>query len=385
MGRTKVVMLVLSEMRYDARVHREADALGRAGFDVVVFGLYDGTGPLAEDAANYRIRRIRVSTRPLLPSRASFHLVKYIEFVSRACSMAALENADIYHAHDLNALVPLGLVAQFKDRPLVYDAHELWCERPGTPLLPLWRKLEGSFMRRAVLLIAPSPERLEHLVQSYEFRGSRLVVRNCPPYREIERNSALLDYARSHNPRVRYIALLHGRIGQVKIPELAIGALCSCQDRVGLVFVGPVESDYQNHLMSLAENLGVGDRTFFHPAVPHERLLDLVASADLGLVLYKPDGLQYLYCAPNKYYECLMAGTPMIGNDLPCLHSLIEQNDVGIVCATDAGAVGQAIDSVVSRPRVRQDMQDNALSLAKHQLNWQLEQQNFLRAYGSLR
>lgn len=380
----KVVMLVLTEMRYDARVHREAEALGRAGYEVVVFGLYDGVGPPVEDMDAYRVHRIQVFTRYRLPSRSVFHLIKYIEFVMRAFFLALFENADVYHAHDLNALVPLSLVARARKRPLVYDAHELWCERPGKPLLSIWRKLEERLIREASLLIAPSQERLGHLVNSYGFEGMSLVVRNCIPYQEVKPSSALLDYVQPHNPEIRQTVLLHGRISQVKVPELAIGALCSCQEEVGLVFVGPIEAEYRDHLKSLAENLGVEKRTFFHPAVPHDQLLDLVASADLGLILYKSEGLQYLYCAPNKFYECLMVGTPMIGNDLPCLHSLIEQNKVGIVCDTDPESLGRAVDWLISHPFLRRRMQNRALALARHRMNWQIEQERFLKAYQQL-
>ena len=90
--------------------------------------------------------------------------------------------------------------------------------------------------------------------------------------------------------------------------------------------------------------------------MPHEDLLALTATADFGLSLIEPVSLSYEYCMPNKLFEYMMAGVPVIVSPTVEQRKLVERYGSGIVArsssAADARATGNSgIDALpTSRP-----------------------------------
>ena len=86
-------------------------------------------------------------------------------------------------------------------------------------------------------------------------------------------------------------------------------------DNAVLVFMGhgPMRSDTEQ----LVENLGLQSKVRFIDPVPPEKLLSVTASADLGLTFLEDCCLNHRYALPNKLFEYLAAGVPVIASDLP--------------------------------------------------------------------
>ena len=68
---------------------------------------------------------------------------------------------------------------------------------------------------------------------------------------------------------------------------------------------------------------------FFFPAVDQSILLEYSASADVGIIPYPHVDLNSYYCTPNKLFEFIQAGLPMIANDSPELNRFIKDNQIG--------------------------------------------------------
>ena len=82
--------------------------------------------------------------------------------------------------------------------------------------------------------------------------------------------------------------------------------------RIQLVFMG-----YGKLQGSIAEAAASSENVHFQPAVPYQEMLQYTKDADVGLVSVRPICLSYLYCLPNKLFECIQAGVPVLVNDLP--------------------------------------------------------------------
>ncbi|MBF4328677.1 glycosyltransferase, partial [Vibrio anguillarum] len=70
---------------------------------------------------------------------------------------------------------------------------------------------------------------------------------------------------------------------------------------------------------------------FFHPAVTPDVLLNYTSSADYGVSFIEDSCLSYRYCLPNKMFEYLMAGLPVLTSNLFEMKRLVEIEGVGIV------------------------------------------------------
>jgi glycosyltransferase involved in cell wall biosynthesis len=91
--------------------------------------------------------------------------------------------------------------------------------------------------------------------------------------------------------------------------------------------------DYASELDKLAHESGVASKVVFVPSKNQEELLLYTASADIGLIPY-PYGkdLNTHFASPNKLYEFISAGVPILSNKLPFVCEVVEGNNFG-VCA----------------------------------------------------
>ena len=78
------------------------------------------------------------------------------------------------------------------------------------------------------------------------------------------------------------------------------------------------------------------ENIYFHPAVPPDELLDFTSSADFGILFYENNCLNHYYCSPNKMFEYLMAGIPVLVSNLYEMKNLVEQYQIGIVATSNS-------------------------------------------------
>ncbi|TLM99085.1 MAG: hypothetical protein FDZ75_00915, partial [Actinobacteria bacterium] len=121
----RVVMLLMNDLRADARVDREASALAAAGHEVVVLALRSPEAPLTEERMGFSIRRVADFTT----AGFSRPLAKLAQARARSAafvSAVAEERPDVVHAHDTDTLAAAASAAAACNARLVYDAHELF-------------------------------------------------------------------------------------------------------------------------------------------------------------------------------------------------------------------------------------------------------------------
>jgi glycosyltransferase involved in cell wall biosynthesis len=136
-------------------------------------------------------------------------------------------------------------------------------------------------------------------------------------------------------------------------------------------------------LEALIVSEGVADRVRILPPVPYTELLDWTASADIGLLVYSPDySLNVQMCLPNKLFEYLMAGLPVLASPLDAVTEVIRTYDVGqIVHSLTQQDIGAAINSMLADRLALARMRCNALNAAKQDLCWEKESQQLIRLY----
>jgi glycosyltransferase involved in cell wall biosynthesis len=98
-------------------------------------------------------------------------------------------------------------------------------------------------------------------------------------------------------------------------------------------------------------------RHFTLPAVPPDDLVDWTASADVALVPLPPISFNQRFSTPNKFFEAITAGTPIVlGPDLPAMEEILVREDFGRVArslsATDLAA---AITQILELPSKQRD------------------------------
>jgi glycosyltransferase involved in cell wall biosynthesis len=131
---------------------------------------------------------------------------------------------------------------------------------------------------------------------------------------------------------------------------------------------------------ALIAELNLGDRITRLPRLPYEELRHYTANADIGLSLDKPVHLNYTYSLPNKLFDYLHAGVPVIASDLPEIRRIVEGYQVGMLLRdiTPHG-IAAAITSALASPDLKK-WKANAKEAAR-ELNWQKESEVLRQIY----
>ena len=385
-----VCMHVLGRYREDVRVQRAAETLAGAGVAVTVVDL-EWEGDAAAGAARDGVRVTHVAARGWHRSRRfrPWFLVSMAWLFVRSVLRLARVRADAYHAHDTKALPACFLAARLRGAALVFDSHELPLASEAE--VPHWRGLiwlTTAMLRvvvpRCAAVVTVSPPIAREIRERYGGPAVTL-IRNVPPYRAVARTDRLRQHL--HLPPATRIALYQGALAEDRGLDRLVGAARFLTGDVVIVLMGPDTEGQACLLEDQAVRQGVVRRVRIIPPVPYGELLEWTASADLGLLVYAPERSPNIrMCLPNKLFEYLVAGLPVLASPLDAVAEIVESHRVGLVVPSPEPAdVAAAIDRLLSDPARCADMRRHALDVARRELNWERERQRLLDLYRDLR
>ncbi len=398
-------MVVKNRLSNDARVKKEIAALHNDGWRVTVIAMPEAGSPELENKNGVRI------LRPLIHSKAKENLRSQVERASSESKgsvkasiinslrrnrlrrffadlqrdipwenklrKAAWEvNADVYHANDLDTLAICGKVAQQRNAKLVYDSHELWLESSryltATNLFNRirLRKIEQKYAPNADAVIAVTPLRGEKMMQMYPSLKNLVIVENAPEKLEkIPKTGRLRSMIDAKPDTV--IALYQGVICPERgLEELLKAARLVKNPKVKFVVIGM--DAWNGTLQKMAVDMDLGDKIAFLPPVPSEELPEITVDADMGFILFRNTCLNHYYSLPNKLYEYMMAGVPIISSDFPELSRVLKEVGSGITVDPDSpAAIANAVDKLAGNKVLRQEMKESGRAAALAKYNWE--------------
>ena len=314
----------------------------------------------------------------------------FFSYYCSAYKVTAKETHDIYHAHDLNALPVAYLAAKRDKAKLVYDSHELYVERNKLqPSSRLWkfvlRRLESFLARRADAVLTVNESLAEVLAKRYRIPPPTVVMNTPAKLGRPESLPVTKDILRNElsiSPDVE-VLLYVGRITFNRGLEQVILSLEYLEDCC-LVFMGGGDEKYKKSLFSLAKNTGVDHRFFFFGPVPSEKVIYFASGADLGIAAIANSCLSYYYCSPNKLFEYMNAGLPVIASAFPELEKVVLQHQIGLTFdPTSPEDIARAAKEILGDPDRRERMKQNAFKAA-NSYNWENESKKLLQIYASL-
>lgn len=369
----RIVMFLFHTFHNDHRVLKEARSLVRAGNDVTLIAMRE-TDDLPEKAIEegIEVRRLRLHKWP-------FRKGRFLEYFLRAGYEGWKLNPDVYHCHDLDTLLPGFLGSIRRGAPLVYDSHELYSE---THFLigrkreqSIWNFLERHLIRHTSRVITVSDPIARELRTRYSIEKP-VVVRNIP---ELVPLPSPTPFFKDNNGGP--IFLCQGYMQPGRGLEVLIHAM-KFVPRGRLVLLG--NGEIRDDLQTLLQRLDLTDRVHLFPAVPLERLLGYTACATVGLIAYSTESLNFQYALPNKFFEYLMAGVPVLTSNIPEVAQLVRDFNVGrIVEPCDPYHIARELNSIVADPDKWKKLSENCRK-AVRRLQWAREEEKLLHVYSKL-
>jgi glycosyltransferase involved in cell wall biosynthesis len=389
----KVCMHVLGRARTDVRAMRAAKTLVAAGYSVSIVdieGASECTRP-TEDIHGARVKHITVSEAFIATRFLKRVLIRSARMLIRSALRLIQTPADIYHALDLPAFPACYIAARLRRKSLIFEAYELPLSTLPLSELTLSRRLLQALLARLLVYMVPrcagvitvSPPIVQEMYKRYHIPKVTL-IRNIPECRDVQKS----DRIRQHlglSPEVR-IALYQGHLQPDRGLDRLVRTAAFLERNIVIVMMGSSAGRTQAQIEDLITHEGVTDRVKIIPPVPYAELPDWTSSADIGLIIYKPDyspNVQMML--PNKLFEYLMAGLPVLASSLEAVIEIIKTHDVGRVLPSLAPAdIGAAINTILTDQVALDRMHRNALEVVQQEFCWEKECHQLLRVYDDI-
>ncbi|MBL0419556.1 glycosyltransferase [Ramlibacter sp. AW1] len=339
------VHLYPSPMSNESRIFREARALADMGlFDRVVLVGVGQAGLHENEEIQREISIVRIGARK--PNSSLLRKVlSTLGWSLRVYGRYRGEDVRCVNCHSVSVL-PLSVALKYATgAKLVYDPHELETEAQGLGGLRKWfaKRIERLLIHQADQCVFVGRAIEQWYVREYGIERST-VVYNCPA-RVTALNS---DYFRVHFklPHHQRIFLYQGVIADGRGIKSLVRAFSGLADRAALVIMG-----YGPLAGWVAEQAKLHGNIRFHEAVPPDRLLSYTCAADFGLSVIEPSSLSYEYCMPNKLFEYLMVGKPVLVSPNVEQRDFVERHLVGeIAVDVSPPAIQDAARRLLDKP-----------------------------------
>ena len=370
--RNRVAFSVTNCICYDQRVLKIADTVSRLNCDITIIGRTSGD---CSDSVSVPFKTMRFR----MIFRRGFLFYKF--FNIRLFFFLLFNNYDILVSNDLDTLLPNFLVSKLKRLPLVYDSHEYFTDVPEIKNRPfvkwVWKSIEKSIFPGLKNVMTVSEPIASLYEKRYHVRPQ--VIRN------FSRNSTdIISFTRREleiSP-ADFLVIIQGTgINIEKGAEELIEAI-NILSGVALLIIG--SGDVLPQLNKRVRELKLENQVKFIPQVPWEILMRYTKSADIGMCIEKDTNLNYRFSLPNKLFDYISAGIPVIASNLPETGKIIEENKCGrIINQVTPEDISSAISELRNNPVLLSELKRNAVS-ASEKLNWETESEKIKEFYNKI-
>jgi glycosyltransferase involved in cell wall biosynthesis len=269
----------------------------------------------------------------------------------------------------------------------VYDARDIYLEarnmaRMNVAARWLLARAERGWAHRSSRVITVNDAYADVMAERLRVRRP-LVVMNCsyrfdPPRPPVRRFHALLGL-----PPEQRVVLYHGGL----FPHRGIEELMDAiRDVPGATLVLMGYGVLEPALREAAAAPALADRVRFAPAVRPDELLDWVAAADVVAMPIQPSTLNHRLTTPNKLFEAMAAGVPVVASDLPGMATIVRETGCGVLCdPADPASIAGAIRGVLEgSDDDRRGWSDRAIAAAHERYSWERQAAILLDEYARL-
>lgn len=366
----KIVHITSVHSRYDTRIFlKECQSLACVPDYQVSLLVSDGIG--GEAKCNVHI----------IDMGNKVNRLKRIFFISRSLYRIAIHlRGNIYHLHDPE-LIPIGLRLLKKGKIVIFDAHEdlpkqiltkpylnrglKWC------LSRILACYEARVCGQFDAIVAATPAIRDKFLR---INPHTVDINNFPILKELETPVSSWN---KRKPHVCYI----GGITEIRGIREMVRVMEHVQTDARLQLAGTFsEPDVEAEVGSYPGWQRV-DRYGF---VNRETVKDILASGMVGIVIFHP-APNHLEAQPNKMFEYMSAGIPVIASDFPLWRKIIDGNQCGIcVDPLNVSAIGRAIDFLLEHPDEAEAMGSRGRKAIQEQFNWKIEEKKLIQLYEQL-
>ncbi|MBN2423850.1 MAG: glycosyltransferase family 4 protein [Calditrichaceae bacterium] len=370
----KIIVLTISDLIYEANLHRKLMSLTKSGCNVRLLAAYHPNLNIEiwQGIDLTRIRLIKKTT-----------IIKFVHFLLFSFLWVIFRKADLYISYDTLPLLPVKIASALHRKPFIYDSVELLAGLNQLEEKPIRKKIWMCYEKRGIKgvnrLITVCQSDASHIKTLYKDLPEPVVVRNTPEFKRIKAGHQVVRN-KFRIPADHWIGIYQGMLFEGRGLRNLIRAIPG-RDKFTLIIVG--QGPLMPELKNMAKELKIEDRVIYTGLVPFYELHDYTASADIGFTIISGKGLSYYHALPNKLFEYIQAGIPVIGSDYPEIKKIIEEDDIGYTVNPESvEEISQAIKKMLDEENYKKFK--NRILKISEKYTWQQESQIYLRTIKSV-
>ena len=316
----KIAFTYLGPLRYRGRLFKQIKTLQKAGHKCMV--IHGRTEDEEPDYSSYSfsVIPIHVVQEKFKPLTIAMQLL----FAYRAAGLIQSVGADAVVCVALQSALS-GAMAKRKNNSLffVFDSNELSLEMFNSGLKHrIWRFVQNRVLKYADVVMHAERHRLDYFHNTYQTDAKPFLLENLPYYRE---NLP----SRRKNEDLRFVYL--GVLAPDRYCTVMLEAFAGMREHgISFDLVGYYGSrKYRREVEDVLSRCRA-DNVRVLPPVDHDDIYSILENYDVGLAFYKNTNLNNYYCAPNKVYDYIQMGMPVITNDYPGLKEIVADNKIGV-------------------------------------------------------
>ena len=374
-GNKRILILRSNPVDPDPRVEKEAETLLKAGYTVDIF--------CWDRQEDYQIREsvirmehgtcnvFRIGIKASFGGGFKKNLRPLLKF-QRAITSFIKENQQKYsavHACDFDTGLSAYRATRGTQIKIVYDIFDYYADAFSVPgsLKRIIMTLDSHIINHADGVIICSEQRREQIKGTHPKRLA--VIHNSPTEKAFESGSKETD---SQLLRIAYVGILSdGRL----IPELLkIVSLHEQEYELSIAGFGKLESLAQEYA-ERCKNI------VFHGRTDYSRTLEIENEADVLPAIYDPSVANHRYAAPNKFYEALMLGKPLIMCRNTGMSDLVEEYRIGVCIDYSEESLAEGLGIIRGRLPEYRAGSSSEKGIYREQYSWETMSKRLIHLY----
>lgn len=308
-------------------------------------------------------------------------IAAYIQFALASCwATLQVRRPDVVFATSTPLTIGIpGIFASKRWRvPLVFEVRDLWPEAPiqmgalrNPAAIALARWLERTIYRSSAHVVALSPGMAEGVREAGVAQEKVTIIPNASDLDLFRPDVDGSDVRKRFGLEGKFVCSYFGAMGEANDLTYVVQAARLLQERGDhqIAFVlhgdgkrrGPLERSCQQHNLS--------NVLFSDPVPDKEFVARLAAASDLCLVIYKNVPILYT-CSPNKLFDSLAAGRPVLVNTPGWLRAIVQDHGVGVYAEPDsAESIVRKVTFLRDHPEIRETCRQRARKLAEERFS----------------
>lgn len=372
----------------ESHVRRDARSLLEAGYEVYIIASRDKGQKGRETVDGVRVHRLPISTRR---GSAAVYMWRYSAFfILCFLTLSVLHLRRRYRVIEVDTmpdfLVFATLLPKLMGAKVILYLFEAMPELFDAKL----RRTSSNFASRVLRVIERWATRYANHVITVNRIHEAIVSARCPVAGKV---SVILNVPkeelirRATPPRTEargFVLVYHGTIAERYGVQTAVEALAKIGDQrqdIRLIVLG--EGDYLDELKRLTFDLGVADRVDFMGWLSFEKMVEILCTADVGLVPLIRDGYTDLML-PNKLFEYIGLDIPVVASRTNAIHEYYGEGCLAYYEPDDASDCARAILELYDDPSKRRRIAEEAKRVYASSHRWGLMQQIYTAIYRRL-